>query len=128
MRVLEVILRGLGGHLRRWTARELHGQVLEAFGLEAGSYTLNQLRYDLRKLRAHDLIERVTHTYCYQVTVAGYKQAILMLQLRQRIYGPIASGVLQHRPASDHTPNVPIERAYHKVDQAIDQLVELLAA
>jgi len=128
MRVLEVIVRGLGGHLRRWTARELHGQVLEAFGLKAGRYTLNQLRYDLRKLRAHGLIERVAHTYCYQVSVAGYPQAILMLQLRQRIYGPIASGVLQHRPASDHTPNVPIERAYHKVDQAIDELVELLAA
>lgn len=128
MRVLEVIVRGLGGHLRRWTAAELHQQVLEAFELKAGSYSLNQLRYDLRKLRGHGLVERVAHSYCYQVSVAGCKQAILMLQLRRRIYGPIASGVLQHRPAPEHTPNVPIERAYHRVDQAIDELVDLLAA
>jgi len=128
MRLLEVLVRGLGGHLRRWTAAELHGQVLEAFGLKAGSYTLNQLRYDLRKLRAHGLIERVAHSYSYRVSVAGYKQAILMLQLRQRIYGPLASGSLKHRPDRDHTPNVPIERAYHKVDEAIDELVDLLAA
>lgn len=128
MRVLEILVRGLGGHLRRWTAAELHREILEAFGLKAGSYTLNQLRYDLRKLRAHGLIDRVAHSYRYEVSVAGYKQIILMLQLRQRIYGPIASGVLQHRPALEHTPNVPIERAYHKVDQAIDELVDLLAA
>lgn len=128
MRVLEVIVRGVGGHLRRWTAAELHQQVLKAFELKAGSYTLNQLRYDLRKLRGHGLIERVAHSYCYQVSVTGYKQAILMLQLRRRIYGPIASGVLQHRPVPEHTPNVPIERAYSRVDQAIDELVDLLAA
>jgi hypothetical protein len=128
MRVLEILVRGLGGHLRRWTAAELHREILEAFGLKAGSYTLNQLRYDLRKLRAHGLIERVAHSYRYEVSVAGYKQIILLLQLRQRIYGPIASGMRQHRPAPEHIPNVPIERAYHKVDQAIDELVDLLAA
>ncbi len=86
------------------------------------------MRYDLRKLRAHGLVERIPGTYSYRVPAAGYKQAILLLQLRHRIYGPIAYGTLQHRPDPAQTPSVIIERAYRKVDQAIDDLIDLLAA
>jgi hypothetical protein len=35
---------------------------------------------------------------------------------------------LVHRPSKESMPNARIERAYHKVDESIDDLVELLAA
>ena len=58
----------------------------------------------LHRQRAHGLIERAAHSYSYEVSVDGYKQIILMLQLRQRIYDSIASDVLQQpgdAPAGD---------------------------
>ena len=94
----------------------------------ASSYRLSQLRYDLRKLRAHRLIERTPKSYAYRTTVAGQKQIILLLQISKRIYGPLAHSALVRRPDPSQMPNSKFERAYLKVDKAIDEVVELLAA
>jgi hypothetical protein len=128
LRLLEVLLQGASGHLRQWTTARLRQTVLADSGLKEKDYTLHQIRYDLRKLRLHGLIERIPHSHAYRFTVRGQKLAILLVQLRKRIYGPISFGVLRHRPHPDFMPNSDFERAYHKVDQAIDQLIHLMAA
>ena len=49
----------LGGpQIGGWTARQIHQAVLDTFDLSEKTYRLNQLRYDLRKLKGHGLIER----------------------------------------------------------------------
>ena len=48
-----------GGLLGDWTTRELHARILARHRLSEDDYTLGQLRYDLGKLRAHGLAERV---------------------------------------------------------------------
>lgn len=45
-----------------------HHAILSAFGLKAESYTLTQLRYDLRKMKAHGLVERDGKRYAYRLT------------------------------------------------------------
>jgi hypothetical protein len=52
MRLMEVLLHG-GSQRNGWRSGEVHQTVLTAFGLSATTYTLNQLRYDLRKMKAH---------------------------------------------------------------------------
>jgi hypothetical protein len=52
----------------------------------------------------------------------------LLIQIRNRIYGPLAYGLLRHRPAQDHAPDSPFERAYYKIEKAVDELIELMAA
>jgi len=47
-----------GTHVGGWTAKEIHEAVLTTFGLSARRYRLNQLSYDLRKLKRHGLLER----------------------------------------------------------------------
>ena len=128
LRLLEVLLQGASGHLKRWTTAQLRQTVLEQCSLKEKDYTLNQVRYDLRKIRLHGLIERIPHSYAYRFTQRGQKLALLLIQLRKRIYGPIAFGTLHHRPNKDHMPNSTFERAYHKIDQAFDEAIELLAA
>jgi hypothetical protein len=128
MRALEVLMRGVGGHLRKWTAAEIHQAVLETFDLKPADYRLTQLRYDLRKLKAHGIIERIPKSYSYRTTTAGQKQIILLLQIRKRVYAPLAHGALIRQPDPLHMPNSKFERAYHKVDRAIDEVIELLAA
>ena len=128
MRVLEVLVREVSGHLRRWTIKDLHAEILATFELKASAYKLSQLRYDLHKLRSHGIVERVPHSYAYRLPMAGHKQAILLIQFRERIFGPLAYGSLVHRPSKESMPDTRIERAYHKVEESIDDLVELLAA
>lgn len=128
LRLLEVLLQGAGGHLKRWTTAQLRQTVLEQCALKPQDYTLNQIRYDLRKIRVHGLIERIPHTHAYRFTQRGQKLALLLIQLRKRIYGPIAFGILRHRPNKNHMPDSSFERAYHKIDQAFDEAIELLAA
>jgi hypothetical protein len=128
LRLLEVLLQGASGHLKRWTTAQLHQTVLEQCGLKEKDYTLNQIRYDLRKIRLHGLIERLARSHAYRFTQRGQKLALLLIQLRKRIYGPIAFGTLRHRPNKDHMPDSTFERAYHKIDQAFDEAIQLLAA
>ena len=128
MHLLEVLLQKANGNLRTWTMAKLHHAIVDQFSLKPGTYTLFQLRYDLRKLRVHGLVERIPHTYYYRFNTNGLKQAILLVQLRRRIYGPLAFGLLHHRPNHKHSPHSVFERAYFKVEHAVDDLIDLLAA
>jgi hypothetical protein len=49
------------------------------FHLSADTYGLNQLRYDLRKLKGHGLLERDDSRYAYRLTAKGVQVALLFL-------------------------------------------------
>ena len=49
-------------------AKEIHQAVLTTFGLSERGYRLNQLRYDLRKLKGHALLDRDGSRYAYRLT------------------------------------------------------------
>ena len=63
---MEVLLHG-GTHVGGWTAKQIHEAVLTTFGLSERRYRLNQLRYDLRKLKGHALLERDGSRYAYRL-------------------------------------------------------------
>jgi hypothetical protein len=128
LRLLAVLLPAASGHLKRWTTAQLRQTVLEPCARKPQDYTLNQIRYDWRKIRWHGLIERIPHTQAYRFTQRGQKLALRLIQLRKRIYGPIAFGLLRHRPNKNHMPDSSFERVYHKIDPAFDEAIELLAA
>src|ERR1700757_1962847 len=70
IRLLEVLLHA-STHVGGWTAREIHEATITTFHLSADAYGLNQLRYDLRKLKAHGLLERDGARYAYLLTRKG---------------------------------------------------------
>ena len=78
IRLLEVLLHG-GNTVGGWTAKQIHQAVLTTFQLSAKDYGLNQLRYDLRKLKGHGLLERDGRRYAYQLTAKGIQVALLFL-------------------------------------------------
>ncbi len=45
-----------------WRTQDLHQALLKTFNLQPHTHTLTQLRYDLRKLKAHGLIQREPQT------------------------------------------------------------------
>jgi len=128
MRLLELLMQGAGGHFRQWTTAKLHEAVLQAYQIKPKDYTLTQLRYDVRKLRLHGLIERVPKSHAYRFTPKGTKLSILLVQLRKRIYGPLGFGLFRTRPNPEFVPDSRFEKAYLKVEKAMDDVIALMAA
>jgi hypothetical protein len=127
IRLLEVLFHA-GTNLGGSTARQIHQAVLTTFRLSEKSYGLNQLRYDLRKLKAHGLLERDGSRYAYRLTAKGVQVALLFLFFHKRLCGPLANSRFHHQPEPTHRPNSKLEAAYHKADKAIEEIVQLLAA
>src|SRR6201997_1778727 len=127
IRLLEVLLHG-GSHVGGWKAKQIHHAVLTTFHLSDSAYGLNQLRYDLRKLKGHGLLQRDGSRYAYRLTPKGVQVALLFLFFHKRLCGPLANSRFHHRPAPQHQPASKLEAAYHSADKAIQQIVDLLAA
>src|SRR6202008_2318815 len=127
IRLLEVLLHG-GSHVGGWTAKQIHHAVLTTFHLSDSAYGLNQLRYDLRKLKGHGLLQRDGSRYAYRLTPKGLQVALLFLFFHKRLCGPLANSRFHHRPTPQHQPASKLEAAYHRADKAIQQIVDLLAA
>ena len=127
MRLMEVLLHG-GTQLNGWRSAEIHQAILTRFGLSADSYTLTQLRYDLRKMKAHGLLERRQRRYLYTLTDKGTKVALMFILFHQRVCGPLANSLFHHRPDETLKPPSKLETAYYKVDHAVQEVLDLLAA
>lgn len=127
IRLLEVLLHS-SHTIAGATAKQIHQAVLASFHFSPKTYTLNQLRYDLRKLKGHGLLERDGHRYAYRLTHKGVQVALLFLFFHKRLCGPLAYSRFHHTPDPAHTPDSKLEAAYHKADKAIQNVVDLLAA
>jgi hypothetical protein len=127
MRLMEVLLHG-GSQLSGWRTARIHEAIRAAFQLTPQAYSLTQLRYDLRKMKGHGLLERDGQRYCYRFTDKGKRVAAMFILFHKRICGPLANSLFHHRPEAVSRPPARIEVAYHKADAAIQQLVDLIAA
>jgi hypothetical protein len=90
IRLCEVLLHG-GTHVGGWTAKQIHQAVVTTFHLSDKGYGINQLRYDLRTLKGHGLIQRDGTRYAYRLTLKGVQVALLFLFFHKRLCGPLAN-------------------------------------
>jgi len=96
MRLLEVLLHG-GPQVNGWRTVQIWEALRTAFALFPQAYTLNQLRYDLRKMKGHGLLERVGQHYAYRLTEKGTRVGALFILFHKRICGPLANSLFHHR-------------------------------
>ena len=125
IRLMQVLLHA-GTTVGGWRAQQLHEVILTSFGLSDKRYGLNQLRYDLRKMRAHALLERDGTRYAYRLTDKGVKVALLFVLFHQRLCGPLANSLFHHRPNPNFQPDSKLEAALHKADASIRNVIQLL--
>ena len=127
IRLMEVLLDA-GTKINGWSARNIHQTLITRFRISDAAYGFNQLRYDLRKMKAHGLLERDGSPYAYALTEKGTRTALLFVLFHQRLFGPVAHSQFVKRTGSQHCVDSKLERAYRRTDAAIDHLVELLRA
>ena len=121
IRLLETLLHP-GGFVRDWTSRELHTRVVARHRLAGDEYRLSQLRYDLSKLRAKGLVERIGKSRRYCLTPIGLKLGVLLVKLRLRLLGPLAALIQQPNTTAAARRSNRVDAAYREVDTALEHL------
>jgi len=107
---------------------DLHPVVLEALGAKPSQYTLSSFRYDLSKLRAKGLVEKIPHSRRYRPVGKGYSVCLIFLKLFERIYAPLTAGLLKPVPGDRklaEEKRCTLDRLYQRI---VDDLDELLRA
>jgi hypothetical protein len=100
---------------------------LKALRTTPEEYKLGSLRYDLWKLRAKGLVEKIPHSRRYRLLPHGYQICLVFLKLYDKLYAPLAAGILQPFTADERIPTAKItalDRRYTAVLQALDDLVD----
>ncbi len=107
-----------------FTTKELHPAAAAALDSTTDQYRLGSLRYDLSKLRAKSLVERVQHSRRYRLLPQGYRICVLFLKLFERVYAPLTAGLL--RPVAADAALADEKR--HRLDRLYQRIVTDLDA
>ena len=110
----------------QFTTADLYPRVLRVLGCSPQEYKLNSLRYDLSKLRAKELVEKVPHSRRYQLTASGYRLCLVYLKLFEKLYAPLTAAVIHPCPDDQKLPlqrTSALDQLYLAVKQALDELV-----
>jgi hypothetical protein len=87
-------------------------------------YRLASLRYDLSKLRAKRLVEKVQGSRRYRLVPEGYRICVLFLKLFERVYAPLTAGLL--RPIAADAALA--EQKRHRLDRLYQRIATDLDA
>ncbi len=94
-----------------FTSRDLRHLLAPQLGKDPGDMTGGQISYDLRRLRAHQIIERIPHSRAYQVTADGLSTALFFTRLTRRVIIPALADIAGTGPPLS-SPLRQADRAY----------------
>ena len=94
--------------------------------MSADQYSLASLRYDLWKMRAKHLVEKLPKSRRYRLRPQGYSICLVFLKLFERVYSPLTAGLLRPYRADsklqDHK-RTQLDRLYQKIADDLDELL-----
>ena len=102
-----------------FTSRDLRHYLAPQLGKTAEDMTSGQISYDLRRLRAHQIIERTPHSRSYQVTPEGLTIALFLTRVTQRFLIPGLAQLTSTGP-----PGSPLRQADRAYKAAITDLAQ----
>jgi hypothetical protein len=101
-------------HRHRIHHRSLRAQVSGQLG---AGYTVNQMSYDLTRLRANGIIERLPHTNTYVLTSDWQRVAIFYTKVQDRPLRPLLAA---HQPPAPPT----LRKALRTIDTHVTQYID----
>jgi hypothetical protein len=107
--------------------RHLRERFAALLGKPATALTAGQMTYHLRRLRLHQIIERIAGTHRYRLTDFGLRTALFFTRIYNRLLRPGLGRIL---PAFSKL-SCPLRRAFDKLDREVttwDQQAQLSAA
>ena len=110
----------------RFTTADLYGPALDALGTTDAQYSLASFRYDLSKIRAKGLVERIPRSRRYRLVGKGYSICVAFLKLFEKIYAPLTAGLLtpfRGDRALAEEKRCELDRLYQHVSDDLDALL-----
>lgn len=109
-----------------FTTADLYGPTLDVLGRTEARYPLASFRYDLSKLRAKKLVEKIPHSRRYRLIGKGYSICLVFLKLFERIYAPLTAGLLApfrgDRILAEEK-RCELDRLYQRISDDLDALL-----
>ena len=112
-----------------FSTAEIHPYVIRSLGCPSDRYTVSSLRYDLSKLCAKGLVTKLPNSRRYQLLPHGYSICLVFLKLFERVYAPLAAGLLSTVSADarmHHQKRSQLDRLYQRVVDDLDALVQAI--
>jgi len=82
--------------------------------------TPGRMTYDLRRLRLHDMIQRIPKTHRYRVTPFGLRAALFFTRVHARLYRPTVAEVMSNGPPD----NIGLAHQFAKLDAEIETHIQ----
>ena len=95
-----------------FTVGDLAGKVRSLTGQNEEEFTVRQAAYDLRKLRAKQLVVKPGRTRSYRVPGEAARTFAALLALRDEVISPILAGVRSPRQGRKPATWTPVDRDY----------------
>jgi len=125
-RMLEVLLhdnRSIG----QWKSMDIREKIMDSFEIAETDYSRNQVVYDIRKLRAHALVEKLHRCNRYRLTAYGVKIALAFTLMRKHFYGPLHYSLFESQPDQSIAIGSRLERLYRKLDTDLNEIQDYLS-
>jgi hypothetical protein len=109
----------------RFTTADLYMPALDALGVTESRYSLASFRYDLSKLRAKGLVEKIPHSRRYRLVGKGYSICVAFLKLFEKVYAPLTAGLLapfRGDRALTEEKRCALDRLYQRVSDDLEAL------
>ncbi len=97
-----------------FTNRSLRARVSHLLGV---AYTVNQMSYDLARLRLNGLIERRPHSNTYQLTPDGQRVAVFYTKVHDRLLRPLLAADAPPAPAD-------LQQALRTIDHHVSAYID----
>jgi len=101
-------------------AADLRRHLAALSGTDPDKLSQGAITYQLRRLRLHRFIERLPHSFRYQVTEFGFRAALFLTRVYNRVLRPGLAAALPALRATD----TPLKAAFNKVDTRVNEWVK----
>lgn len=131
-RLLETLLHDNRG-ISEWKSMDVRQKIISDFSVKEEDYSRNQVIYDIRKLRAHGVVEKLHRRNCYRLTSYGVKLALAFILMRKRFYGPFHYSLFENKIDQSVGSACPaigggskLERLYRRLDRDLEDIQDYL--
>lgn len=109
-----------------FAASDLAAKVRHMRGDSTAAYLPRHAAYDLKKLRAKQLVQKLGNSRKYTLTASGLSALPALAILREKVIKPVLAGVAKPKPGPKPKNQQPLDLLYHSIQLLFHQLFLLL--
>ena len=126
MRGVGQAVLALAASVGSFTASGLAGQVSSATGQSVSQYGPRRAAYDLKKLRAKNMVRRIGHSRRYEATPSGLRALAALVALRNHVIQPLLASAMNRMPSRGAQNPTPLDQCYAALRTHMQDLLQQL--